>query len=511
MGRSDRVIAFIEHLKITSGSDAGKPFILRDWQKDIVRAIYDPVDADDLRQVRTALLCMGRKNGKTQLAAALCLVHLFGPESEPRGQVYSAAADREQASLIFIEAAAMVRADPELEAICNIIESTKRIVHMRSGSVYRAVSSESRTAHGFSASCIIYDELAQAPNRKLYDVLTTSTAARTEPLTLVISTMSSDPNSILAELVEYGRKVNEGVAEDPTFKAFIFEVPQDADPWDEANWYLANPALGDFRSLEEMRQYAAQAKRIPARESTFRALYLNQPVDAESRFLSSADWLACGGTVDPEDLRGRPCFAGLDLGSTKDLTALILFFPEDAGAVLPFFWCPAENLSERQDRDRVPYRTWRDQGFIETTEGRAIDKQAIAFRMAEIAATYDIQVVAYDRWRIEELKKALDDDGIRLELKPFGQGFKDMSPAIDALEAAVLDRKIMHGGNPILTWNASNAVVVSDPAGSRKLDKQKSIERIDGLVALAMAIGLWSREPKAPVLDFSRPMVVGLS
>ncbi len=509
MARSDRVIAFIENLTLTAGKHAGQPFRLRAWQKKIIRGIYDP-ERNGKRVIRTALITMPRKNGKTQLAAALTLCHLFGPESEDRGQVYSAAADRNQAALIFNEGAAMIRADRELEAICNIIESQKRIVHYRSGSFYQAVSSESRSAHGYNASAIIYDELAQAPNRKLFDVLTTSTAARAEPLTIVISTQSSDPNHIMSELTDYGRKVRDGMVKDPTFYPVILEAPVDADPWLEKVWKACNPALGDFRSLEEMRHYAKQAKRIPAREATFRALYLNQQVDAEQRFIGSADWLACGEPVDATALRGRPCWGGLDLSSTRDLTALVLFFPDDGGAVVPTFWVPGDSLDEREDHDRVPYRTWRDQGFLETTPGRAIDKGAIAFRMAEIASTYDVRGIAYDRWRIEDLKSALSNQGIELPLVAWGQGFRDMSPAVDAMEAAVLDCNLRHGGHPVLTWNASNAVVVSDPAGSRKIAKDRSRDRVDGLVALAMAIGLHARGSGMVEYDFDRPLVLSL-
>jgi len=466
------------------------------------------VDAEGRRVVRTALLTMGRKNGKTALAAALVLAHLIGPEREDRGQVYSAAADRAQASLIFSEARAMIEADPELAACVNVIESQKRLVHYASGSFYQALSSESRRAHGFSASFTVYDELAQAPNRHLFDALATSTGARREPLMLVISTRSSDPNSIMSELTEYARKVRDGVIEDPSFSPHIFEVPEDADPWDESNWKLANPALGDFRSLDEMRQYAAQARRIPAREATFRALYLNQAVDAEARFIGSADWEACAGAVDPEALRGRPCWGGLDLGSTTDLTALALYFPDDGGAVLAWFWCPGDNLAEREDRDRVPYATWARQGFIQATPGRAIDRQAVALRLGEIAGRYDVKAVAYDRWRIEDLKRLLDDDGVPLKLLPWGQGFRDMGPAVDAMEAAVLDRRIRHGGHPVLRWNAANAVVVQDPAGARKIAKDRSIERVDGLVALAMALGVHAREPAPLTYDFGRPLVI---
>ncbi|TAN64425.1 MAG: terminase large subunit [Magnetospirillum sp.] len=432
---------------------------------------------------------------KTGLAAALALCHLFGPEAEARGQVYSAAADKAQAAIIYKEMLAMIQADEDLSARAIIRDFNKTIEDSETASTYAALSSDAKTKHGFSASCIIYDELAQAPNRDLFDVLTTSTAAREEPLTIVISTQTNDPHHVMSELVDYGRKVASGVVDDPTFHATIFEATTDADPWDEATWRACNPALGDFRSLEEMRTYAAQARRIPAREATFRNLYLNQPVDADERFIPAAEWDACAGIVSPSDLRGRPCWAGLDLSSTRDLTALVLYFPEDDGAVLPFFWVPRDSVAEREDRDRVPYRVWIDQGVIEATAGRAIDRRAIARRLAEITSAYDVRGVAYDRWRIEDLSVVLADEGIDLPMKDWGQGYKDMGPAVDVLEALVLDRNLRHGGNPVLTWCVSNAVVTSDPAGARKLDKAKSVDRIDGIIALTMAVGLHAREP----------------
>lgn len=299
-----RVIEFIQQLTHTSGPAAGHPFVLRDWQLDIIDRIYGPVHEDMRRKVRTALITMPRKQGKTELCAALALYHLLG-DGEKGAQVYSAAADRSQASLIFNAAATMIRNDAELEDIVNIVESQKRIVHHATGSFYQAISSESRSKHGFSASAIIYDELAQAPNRQLYDVLTTSTGARAQPLTLVISTMNSDTRSIMYELYDYGLKCRDGQIEDETFCPIIYQADADADIWDEQVWFDCNPALGDFRSLEEMRMMAERAKRMPAAEATFRNLYLNQCVDAEQRFLNSADWLACKHPVDLHALEGR--------------------------------------------------------------------------------------------------------------------------------------------------------------------------------------------------------------
>ena len=507
LSRAERVIAFIETLKITAGIFAGQNFRLRDWQKAIVRGIYDPVGGDGRRAVRTALITCGRKNGKTAFSAAIALAHLCGPEAEQRGQIFSAAADRDQAALIFREMEAMIFADAGLAARCNVQRFAKKIEDAETGSSYQALSSDARKAHGLSPSLIICDELAQWPGRALFDNLVTGTGARREPLVIAISTQSSDPNHVMTELTVYGRQVNEGVINDAAFAPFIFEVPVTADPWDESNWPLANPALGDYRELSEMRQAAALARRLPAREAAFRNLYLNQAVDPDSRFVAAADWRACTGALDPEELRGRPCWAGLDLASTRDLTAFVLYFPEDGGAILPWFWVPGDNLLEREERDRVPYRVWRDQGLLEAPPGRAIDRRAIACRLAEITSAYDVRGIAYDRWRIEDLKVILGAEGIDLPLVDFGQGFISMGPAVDAMEVEIIDRRLKHGGNPILTWCIANAVVETNSAGARKISKSKSTERVDGAVALAMAIGLHARSPQIE-LDFDRPLIL---
>jgi phage terminase large subunit-like protein len=230
-------------------------------------------------------------------------------------------------------------------------------------------------------------------------------------------------------------------------------------------------------------------------EAAFRALYLNQRIDAEARFISTEDWSACGAKFDPEQLRGAECWAGLDLSSTNDLSALVLYFPV-TGAVLPFFWVPKENLNIRSERDRVPYDVWARQGHVMTTEGKSVDRRAIAKKMAEITMRYSLRGVGYDRWRMEDLRHILDEEGITIPLLPFGQGYADMAPAVDALEILILNGGLKHGGNPVLRWNASNVVVTLDPAGNRKLDKSKSRERIDGIVALAMAVGVHAKSGK---------------
>lgn len=509
--RAERVRAFIETLSITSGVHAGKLFKIRDWQWEILEALY-ATDEAGRRRKRKALITIPRKNGKTQLAAALALCHLVGPEAEQRGQVYSAAADRKQAALILRELVAFVRADPALEKRVIIREHSKTLEDVVTGSTYEALSSDARKAHGLNVSFAIMDELAQWPKRDLYDALTTGGAARAEPLFVVISTQSHDKNHIMSELVQYGRRVLEGTIPDDTFLPVIYSAPDDADPWAEETWFACNPALGDFRSLEEMRSAAAEARELPAREPAFRLLYLNQPVDASARFLNARDWRACqhaepAGAFGQMQLSRQRCILGLDLSSTTDLTALAAWFPQ-TGDLRCWFWMPADNLEEAERRDHVPYRLWHRQGFIEATPGRAIDKAFVVHRMGELTKEFEVQFCAADRWRLDEIRRLMDDGGVRIQLLEFGQGWKDMGPAIDAVETAVLRRELRHPGHPVLDMCVANAVTVSDPTGARKLVKERATGRIDGLVAATMAIGAAAKTaPKRDSIYKTRGLV----
>jgi len=503
-----RVIAFMETLPITAGEHAGKKLKLRPWQKAFVKATYQPTKRGR-RVVRTAVLSLPRKNGKTALVAGLALAHLIGPAAEKRGQVYSAASDRPQAAIVYEELKAIIQETPWMDARCNCQDFYKKITDSVTGSVYVAMSSDARKAHGLSPSFIVADEIAQWKGRALWDNLTSGTGARKEPLTVAIGTQAADDENLMSELIDYGLQIQTGEVEDPTFHLTFYAAPEEADPWHGDTWKLCNPALGDFRSLEEMTVAAGQAQRIPAREAVFRNLYLNQRIDANPRFIAPADWKACGGPVDPVDLYGRPCWGGLDLSSTTDLTALVLFFPEDGGAVLPYFWMPGDNLSDREDRDRVPYRTWTKQG-LELTPGRAIDKGFIVRRLATIAADFDLQGLGFDRWRIADLQKLLEIEGIDLPLVGFGQGMASMAPAVDEIERLVLSGGIAHGCNPVLTWNIANVAIEADAAGNRKFNKRRSTGRIDGAVALAMAVGLWAKQAKEQPFTFDPSLPVFL-
>ena len=510
--KANQVIDFIETLKLSTGSMVGKPFILRDWQKDIIYEIFTTEDAErpGMRAIRTAVFTVARKCGKTEFAAGLCLAYLCGPLAGQSQQVYSAAADRYQAALIFRAMESMIIQDVQLKASLRINNSTKHIFHDASNSFYVALSSDAKTKHGFNPVFFIYDELAQAPDRVLYDVLSTATGAQDEPLALVISTQSADDNSIMSELVDYGLKVNDGIIEDPTFKLFYYAVEDDEDPWLEENWYKANPALGDFRSLEEMRQYAQRAQRVPAMEATFRNLYLNQRVDSTTHFLTPSVWKENTGPLDPlelyESLLGMPCFGGLDLSAKNDLTSLVLVFPldDDYYACIPYFWSPKEGIRDREDRDKAPYPLWAQRGELLTSPGRTIDYGWVALQYGMLAQDFDVQAVAFDRWRIDDFARECDDLGIDINLIPHGQGFRDMNPAVEVLEDVISERKLQHAGHPVLTWNASNVVVEMSPAGDRKFTKAKSTGRIDGIVALGMALRIADTEGETYSSNYER-------
>lgn len=488
LSRAARVIAFIEFLPITSGIHAGRKLLLRPWQKDIINAIY-AVDESGKRMVRTALVTLPRKNGKTALAAALALCHLLGPEAEQRGQVFSAASDREQAAIIFKEMEAIILSVPEFNARCHIQSFRKTISDTVNGSIYTAMTADSRKAHGLSPSFMVYDELAQSANRELYDNLTTGTGARKEPLMVVISTQSADPNHIMSELVDYALKIQEGTLPvDPAFHGTVYAAPDGCDPWNEKTWFDCNPALNDFRSLEEMQIFAEQAKKIPAKESVFKNLYLNMRVSPEAKWISSSDFDAC---VQPmPDLSGRECYCGLDLSSTQDLSALSLCFlpmgENEPFYTLHFAWCPENAIKSRSKADRVPYDLWNRQGHIEATPGNVVDYGYILKRIAAIGKQYNLKALSFDRWGATKIVKDLEDMG--LTVLEFGQGFASMSPPSKEMEKLVLERKIVFPDNPALAWCFSNVIAEIDAAGNVKPSKKRSKEKIDLVVSTIMAL-----------------------
>jgi phage terminase large subunit-like protein len=481
------VIAFLEDLEITSGKHARTKLRLRSWQRKFVKAIYWE-DKRCIRPIRTAVLSMARKNGKSQLAAALALCHLCGPEAESRGEVYSCANDRFQAGRIFNEMVALISHHPVLSARTNITSFRKEIHDLVNGSVYVALTAEAKTKLGLSPSFVIYDELGSADGRALFDAMDSALGARENPLMLVISTQAADDFAPMSQLIDYGLQLKGGEIHDPAFHLTLYSAPEDADPWSKKAWRAANPALGDFRSLADVERLAKQAQRMPARENAFRNLILNQRVAAEARFMDQAAWRACSG--EPNIPVGARVYAGLDLGATRDLSALVVVWEDGDGVfhVQPYCWLPGD-LKERSEQDHAPYEAWVKLGWIMPI-GPTTDPKAIAHKIAQINGQNHITALAFDRWRINDLKRELDAIGCHVPVEPHGQGYKDMSPAVDIVERLVIQRKLRHGAHPVLQWCAANAVVTRDPAGGRKFDKAKSTGRIDALVALAMALSL---------------------
>jgi phage terminase large subunit-like protein len=491
--RADKVIAFIESLRVTSGAHAGRPFLLREWQRAIIRAWY-ATGADGRRIVRTGLLTMGRKNGKTSLCAAIALAHLVGPEVEPRGQIVAAASDRDQSGLIFNELVAFLADNPGLGARCNVQRHAKMIQDMVSGSEFRALSSDAKKAHGLSPSVIILDELAQwghGLGQDLYTALTTSTGARAEPLMLIISTQTDDEHALMSEQVDYGKQVASGAIQDPTFSAHIFEVPLTADHWDEATWPLANPALGDFRSREEMRTFAAKAKRLPTQARMFRLYYLNQRVQASDPWIPLEAWDPCA-LLGPEATPPprRRVFLGLDLSTTMDMSALVRLFPNPDGTfdVRADFWCPAEQIEIRSQRDRVDYRTWVEQGFLIATPGPVVDYSVIDAKIREYMATYDVAAVAVDPWNAAGFIQHLIVDNI--PAVKVEQTIRTLTSATKKVETLVGEGKLRHDGHPVLRWNVRNAIPDIDGNGCVKPSKKRSQEKIDGVSALVTGMAL---------------------
>lgn len=478
--------ACLTHVK---GELAGKPLELQDWQKErIIRPIFGWKRKDGTRRYRVVYIEIPRKNGKSTVIAGIAILMLL-VDREPGAEIYSAAADRDQAAIVFNVAKQMIEQDPALAERSAVL---KRVITAKSGtSVYRVLSADAKTKHGINAHAVLFDELHAQPNRGLWDTLTTSTGARRQPLTVAITTAGYDKHSICWEQHEYACKVRDGIIEDAAFLPVIFAADADDDWTDPQVWAKANPGLGVSVKPEYLKAECAKAKETPAYQNTFRRLHLNQWTEQASRWIDVGVWDEGSGAVDVEALRGQPCYGGLDLSSTTDLSALALLFPphgeETQWQLLVRFWMPEANIAKRARQDRVPYDQWATQGFIETTPGNIIDYDHIRARVLEDVERFAIQEIPYDRWNSAQLVTQLGGDG--LTMVPFGQGFASMSQPTKDFEALVVGRKLRHGGNPVLRWMASNVAVLQDPAGNLKPDKGKSTERIDGIVAAIMALG----------------------
>lgn len=488
--KADRAVTFINNLSHTKGKWAGKRFDLLPWQEQIVRDLFGIVKEDGNRQFLTAYIEIPKKNGKSELAAAIALYLLYA-DNEASAEVYGAACDRNQASIVFDVAKQMVQMSHPLEKRSKIMGATKRIVNYSNAGFYQVLSAETGTKHGLNVSGLVFDEIHAQPNRHLYDVLTKGSGdAREQPLFFIITTAGTDRNSICYELHTKALDILNGRKKDTSFYPVVYGL-SDEDDWnDEANWRRANPSLGHTIGIDRVREAYQQALDNPAEENVFKQLRLNMWTSSSVAWIPEHVYAKGNDPIQYESLKGRSCYAGLDLSSTSDITALVLVFPprfeEENYIVLPYFWLPEDTLELRCRRDHVLYDIWERQGYIKTTEGNVVHYGFIEKFIEELSEIYHIKEIAYDRWNATQMVQNLE--GMGLTLVPFGQGYKDMSPPSKELYKLMMEGKIQHGGHPVLKWMGQNVVMRQDPAGNIKPDKEKSVEKIDGIVALIMGL-----------------------
>ena len=504
--KADRAVKFIENLCHTKGKWAGNRFWLLPWQEQLIRDIFGIVKPDGYRQFRTAFVEICKKVGKSELAAAVALYLLYA-DNEPSAEVYGAAADRQQASIVFDVAKQMVEMSPALLTRSKLMTATKRIVNYGNSGYYQVLSAEVGGKHGFSVSGFVFDEIHTQPNRQLYDVLTKgSSDARQNPLHFIITTAGTDRHSIAYELHTKAVDILEGRRVDPTFYPVVYGLKDDEDWEDEANWYKVNPSLGYTVEIERLRDAYREAKQNPADEVTFKWLRLNMWVSSTVAWIPDAIFMKGNEEIDLAALEGRDCYGGLDLSSTGDITALVLMFPprdeDEKYILLPFFWVPEETIPQRVKAASVPYDIWEKQGYLLSTEGNVIHYDFIEKFINDLAEKYHICEIAVDRWNATQMIQNLEGDGFTMV--PFGQGFASMSGPTKDFYRLLMEGQIIHGGHPVLRWMAGNVVVDTDPAGNIKVTKAKSKEKIDGIVAAIMALDRCIRnqtEPQWSVYD----------
>jgi len=509
---ADFAVAFIESLCHTKGTWAGKPFELIDWQEQIIRDLFGTLKPNGYRQFNTAYIEIPKKQGKSELAAAVALLLTCG-DGEERAEVYGCAADRQQAAIVFDVAADMVRMCPALSKRVKILASQKRLIYTPTNSFYQVLSAEAYSKHGFNIHGVVFDELHTQPNRKLFDVMTKGSGdARMQPLYFLITTAGTDTHSICYETHQKAKDIIEGRKIDPTFYPVIYGADESDDWTNPKVWKKANPSLDITVGIDKVKAACESAKQNPGEENAFRQLRLNQWVKQAVRWMPMEKWDKCAFSVDEDELEGRVCYGGLDLSSTTDITAFVLVFPPSLGGassvprlgdgfatsccppldeddkyiILPYFWIPEDNLTLRVNRDHVPYDVWERQGFLQTTEGNVVHYGFIEKFIERLGERFNIREIAFDRWGAVQMVQNLE--GMGFTVVPFGQGFKDMSPPTKELMKLVLEQKIAHGGHPVLRWNMDNIYIRTDPAGNIKADKEKSTEKIDGAVATIMAL-----------------------
>jgi len=492
---------FEECLTHIKGPKAGQKFELEPWQQATVACLFGFKRQDGTRRYREAFIYVARKNGKTPFAAGMLLYGLLC-DGEAGAEIYSAAADRDQAKLVFGWVKGMIRQNRQLEARTKIYQNS--IVELDpesqtdTGSFYKAISAEGKTKHGYNSHLIVVDELHAQPDRELVDVLDTSVAARAQPLIIYITTADFARESICNEKYDYACKVRDGIIEDMALLPVIFEADKDDDWTKPETWLKANPNLGIAVTPEYLMAKCKKAQDSPAFENTFKRLHLNIQTEQDIRWLQMEKWDACKEGIGLDAMEGVPCFAAMDLASNTDLACYMKLFAMEDGmfAAFPKFYVPADNAWRREKRDKVPYVTWHKKGFVTLTDGDVIDYATIKADLERDWERFNIVELAFDRWNFEALRQQFVAEGIPEEkMISFGQGYVSLSAPTKELEKIVLSQKLIHNNNPVLRWNASNVSVEIDAAENIKPSKKKSTEKIDGIVALVMALGRAITQP----------------
>ena len=484
-----KMISFVSLMRHTGGDLAGVNFQLLPFQIEFLLSVICVKSKETGRRKHTtALLMLPRKNGKTELIAALLDFFLFADDENGK-EIYCAANETDQAKIIFKATESMIRQNRTLPKRCTIFKSTKTIEKKSEYEDFiKVLTSNADTKDGLKPYIVVYDELHAAKSPELYTVLEEGMAHRSNPLFVIISTAGYNHQGIMKKKYDYAKQVQAGIIDDPSFYSMIFE-PDEGDDWkDEATWIKCNPALGYGVKMEYLRNKFIKALHSSSDEVAFKTKHLNIWTSSAEAWIKNEDWEASySHPVSPDP--GAPCFAGLDLSSTTDISAFVLLFPGEEGYdVLARFWIPEDNMRERERRDKVPYSQWVRDGWISATEGNVIDYAFIEAQIRKDCEEYDVKELAYDRWNATDIITRLNEEGVAT-MVPFGQGFASMNAPTKEIETLVLQKRLNHGNNPVLTWMMSNVAIRTDPAGNIKIDKAKSSEKVDGMVALAMALG----------------------